>query len=672
MKQICLFAMMFVYICCNGQIQQGYVKTAGKKGQPGVPLNGVLLKTNYSKSSPVVSNSNGTFSFPVNGNKFQMSKIQKNNYRLSDEDVIGRDYSYTPSLPVTFSMISLDEYRQFQKEIETPALAKKDQELNMRLRQLDEDLERKRIENIEYARRVEELEDERSSFQRMISRLSDLYARTDYDDIDSLDLLINQYIEEGEYDLAATLVDSKGDIRERIKDTNARERNAELLRSIAEKETQSVEYQKQSIIKDLGIKIQIAQSKLQQDSVQYWIEFRADYDSLNVEYQIEALNNLRSLEFRLSQTDNNAYWNHIDKNRRYVLRAMKYLSTIGKEYSAEALNCLELLNWTYQTEYLGVSSATGASERLEDPLTAHKDSFVIIEAMNIAVKMMEVEQRLGMPAIGGLSAFYENLSYIDNSSLYKSYYLKSKEEKYEDSALQLYKNVDVIDRLLPLYNCMSRCATDNKKQKRINKLRLDLYLLRNKIDGFLHSDVAQIYWQIGEQKKAIQYQIRLVSDLEKRSVLDDNIISRINLKKEYENLEIYLEKSKDYKSMCECTWKLYDLYRKEEEHFSTYNTRFECAKYLQKYVRACVFSGQTKDTEKYIIESLKLAEDAYNLRRDEYLNFVCKNYIYLSQVYAARQDYEQALTTIAKAKQMRPDNEDAEEIELFINKKAMK
>lgn len=654
-----VLVLMAISIYCCAQVQQGYVKTVGKKGLRGTPLNGVLLKTSYTKSSPVVSSSNGTFSLPISGNKFQMSKIQKNNYRLADDDVIGREYSYTPSSPVVFAMVSLEEYRKSQRAIEERALNKYERIFSEKAKRLEEELERKKISNDEYARRIEELEEENSSFQKMISKLSDRYARTDYDDIDSLDMLINQYIEEGEYDMAATLVDSKGDIRKRIADTKEREKNAAILRSIAEKESQSAEREKQSIINDLGVKIQIARSKIQQDSVQYWIECRADYDSTNIEYQMETVSNLLEYAYPNTEEGRKALWKHIDNNRRYIYRALDYLKNSGNEYSTETLKCLSLLNYTYRNE----SGLTGR--------------FVTREAMELADRMIEIERKSGMPPIEGLSVFYSNMSFLvylsgKDSQTFTKYYQKSLDEKYEAYALQLYKDVENTNSLLSLYFDMKNCISEINKCKEIDKIRLNLYLKIQDGDALNTVMAARIYRELGEQKKAIQYLKSQVLGFEKQNELANSIDSRNNLLQLYIIYVDCLENAGDYKSMCEYSWRLYELDRMTNERFSTYRSRFECAKNLQKHIRASILSKRFSNVEEKIVESFKLAEEASNFRQMEYSEFIFRNYIYLSQVYAYKCNYSLALSAIAKARGMYPDDEEAKNVEVIIKKKARK
>lgn len=658
MKQLRLILLLLcVSVYSNAQVQQGYVKTVGKRGQRGTPLNGVVLKTIYAKSSTVISGSDGKFSFPVNGNQFQMSLIKKNNYQLADEDIIGRNYSYMPSSPVVFAMVSLDEYHKAQRAIEERALNKYKKIFDEKAKKLENELEYKQISNDEYVKRIEELENETSSFQQMISKLSDLYARTDYDDIDSLDILINQYIEEGEYDLAATLVDSKGDIRKRIADTKEKEKNAAMLRSIAEKETQSVEREKQSIINDLGVKIQIAQSKMQLDSVQYWIEFRADYDSTNVEYQMEALQNLMTFRYPKTTKDRRALWEHYDKNRRYIYRALEYLKNSGQEYSTETLKCLDLLYRAYREELY---------------LTNYYDAG---EAMEIVDKMIGIEMNTGIEPITSLSRFYDNLSFLmiiagKDSQIFQEYYQKSLSEKYEETAILLNKDVENTFFLFSLYKDMRDCIPDKNKQKEIDKIRLNLYLKHKEEDILKTVDVTQIYIDLGETKKAIQYQKYIVAELEKQNELNNNIESRRQLLEQYRMLVDCLEKVGNYKSMREYTWKLYELYKADKEQFSTYITRFESAKNLQKYVYASIMSKQFSDVEKMIVESFKMAEDASNFGKAEYYAFIFKNYIYLSQLYAYRHNYSLAISAVAKARAIYPDDEEAKNVEIQIMKKS--
>ena len=97
-KAILLFIFSVLTLCTGAQTQSGFVKTRGRmvngthvKGQG---LTGATVQIK-GRTSVLVKNANGSFSFPVTTKNFLIQAVKKNGYQLVDADAAPKTYPYS-------------------------------------------------------------------------------------------------------------------------------------------------------------------------------------------------------------------------------------------------------------------------------------------------------------------------------------------------------------------------------------------------------------------------------------------------------------------------------------------------------------------------------------------------------------------------------------------------
>lgn len=91
-----------------------------------------------------------------------------------------------------------------------------------RCQALEEQLAAQRISAADYQKRAQELERQMQSFEVLIAAMTDHYARTDYNKLDSFNAVINECIVNGELEKADSLINTKGDVRIRANENIAK------------------------------------------------------------------------------------------------------------------------------------------------------------------------------------------------------------------------------------------------------------------------------------------------------------------------------------------------------------------------------------------------------------------------------------------------------------------
>ncbi|MBR3766050.1 MAG: hypothetical protein IKL11_02675 [Muribaculaceae bacterium] len=233
-KIISIIIAVLLPLLAIAQTQQGYVKSLGRPGKPGVPLSGVTVRFKGSVS-PVVSGKNGTFSINMPGKKdgdaISLSSVRKNGYELKDAGMIGRNLVFSTKTSVEIVLVNKQQLAADRKRIEDNAYRVANDNYKKKLNKLESQLKQKEISAEKYRNELQSLQNQYEKYLSLISDMADRYARTDYDKLDSIDYQINICIEEGELDKADSLIHTvfdpetvldrnqkaKAEIEERIK-----------------------------------------------------------------------------------------------------------------------------------------------------------------------------------------------------------------------------------------------------------------------------------------------------------------------------------------------------------------------------------------------------------------------------------------------------------------------
>ena len=291
---ICLAAALTL----GAQTQQGYVKTIGKRDQKGQALSGVTVRVK-GEHNAVVSKADGTFSMPMSGKKngqpYTLQQVQKSGYELNERTVIGRQYAFSSTVPLTIVMVSSAQLQADKQRIENNAYKTAEKNYKAKMARLEKQLKEKSISEEQYRTDLQELQDKFEKYQSLIDELAEHYAHTDYDELDEKEVEVNILIENGELERADSLIHTlfdPVDVLKRNKEALARldqtiagaqgiidQANADLAAVLRQQE-KDAEYLYQLYT--------IALAQFDNEKASKYIQTRAELDTTNIPWQAEA------------------------------------------------------------------------------------------------------------------------------------------------------------------------------------------------------------------------------------------------------------------------------------------------------------------------------------------------------------------------------------------------
>ena len=299
MKKLFLTILLcLATLTLGAQTQQGYVKSIGKPGKKGQALSGVTVRVT-GEHNAAISGSDGTFSMPMpgkkNGQPYTLQQVQKTGYELNEKTVIGRQYAFSSTVPLTIVMVSTAQLQADKQRIENNAYKAAEKNYMAKMEQLEQQLQEKSISEEQYRSELQELQDKFEKYQNLIDELAEHYAHTDYDVLDETEARINILIENGELEKADSLIHTLFDPVDVLK--RNKEALAQLDQTIAGAQaiieganTQLAAVLKQQE-KDAEYLYQlytIALAQFDNMKAAQYIQIRAALDTTNVYWQHEA------------------------------------------------------------------------------------------------------------------------------------------------------------------------------------------------------------------------------------------------------------------------------------------------------------------------------------------------------------------------------------------------
>ncbi len=277
--------------------QKGYVKTRGRYTSqgtlvPGKPLSNAVVMIRNSNSTR--SDAKGNFSVTLPEQNFYLQNVKKEGYILSDPDVLKRRYSCSAS-----PLVLVLETPQQQADDRLASEKKLRRTLQRKLQAKEDELEALKEENKitteEYRNTLQELYKLQETNEKFISEMAERYSRIDFDALDDFQRQIAAYIQDGELARADSLLNTKGSMDDREAEINRlREANTQRREEIA-KEQQELEASENlagAKLADFGAdchsRFQISRLELKNDSAAYWLERRANADTTDIDWQLDA------------------------------------------------------------------------------------------------------------------------------------------------------------------------------------------------------------------------------------------------------------------------------------------------------------------------------------------------------------------------------------------------
>lgn len=207
--------LLILLIICNlaidgyAQTQQGIVKTIGRPNKPGVALNGVTIRMRGALNA-VVSSQTGEFRISMpnkkDGDPISLLTVQKNGYELKDKELLGRQIVFSSRVPIEILMVDQKQLAADKKRIEDNAYRVAESNYQKKLKEIEAQKQKNEITAEQYRQDLEQLQDKYEKYLALVGDMADRYARTDYDQLDSIDREINICIENGELDKADSLI----------------------------------------------------------------------------------------------------------------------------------------------------------------------------------------------------------------------------------------------------------------------------------------------------------------------------------------------------------------------------------------------------------------------------------------------------------------------------------
>lgn len=209
-RALFFFLIQLIYVSLvYGQTQQGFVKTIGRPNKPGVALSGVTIRMRGAINA-VLSSQTGEFHLSVpskkDGDAIVLQSIQKNGYELKDKELLGRQLVFSSRVPLEILMVDQKQLAADKKRIEDNAYRVAESNYQKKLKEIETQKKNNEITVEYYQNELQMLQEKYEKYLSLIGDMADRYARTDYDQLDSVDREINLCIENGELDKADSLI----------------------------------------------------------------------------------------------------------------------------------------------------------------------------------------------------------------------------------------------------------------------------------------------------------------------------------------------------------------------------------------------------------------------------------------------------------------------------------
>lgn len=341
-KAILLFIISVLTLGAGAQTQSGFVKTRGRmvngshvKGQG---LTGATVQIK-GRTSVLVKNSNGSFSFPVNSKSFLIQSVKKNGYQLVDADAAPKTYPFSEA-PLFLIMETPAQQMEDKLAAERKLRRTLTKQLQKREDEIEELREQNRISQEQYNNTLQQLYSQQQSNEQLINEMADYYSKIDYDLMDEFNQRVSEFILAGELARADSLLRTKGNIDDRIEKLNQHHEANVKARQTLEKSEQAERFDREDLAQDCYSFFRRFVLDNQPDSAMSYIEKRAALDVNNGQWQTDAGGYLlkRGLNERARQYYDRALAScrkmANDDPEQYLPLLAKTLNNIAMLYSA--------------------------------------------------------------------------------------------------------------------------------------------------------------------------------------------------------------------------------------------------------------------------------------------------------------------------------------------------
>ena len=262
-KRLILFFLLLVTASAFAQTitQQGFVKTIGRPGKPGVPLANVTIQM-VGMVNATTSSAAGEFFLSAynkkDGDAIKLLRVQKNGYELNDKSLIGRSLVFSSHVPIYVTMVDTQQLRADRERIEANARRVAERNYQKKLAEVEEETKQQKLSAEGYRQKLVDLQEKYEKYLSLIGDMAERYARTDYDNLDSIDIEINICIENGELEKADSLIHTVFDPETVLERNRAAKKEIEDRIKFAQAVIDKANADKEAILRDIEYAKQIA------------------------------------------------------------------------------------------------------------------------------------------------------------------------------------------------------------------------------------------------------------------------------------------------------------------------------------------------------------------------------------------------------------------------------
>ena len=253
---------------------------------PGQGLKGATVSVK-GRTAILVNNDDGAFSFPVTEIQFRLDSVKKKGYQLLDMDLCPR--TYTPSKNPIYIVMETPE-QQLQDKLTAERKIRRN--LQKQLQEREDEIEdlkaQQKISDEEYRQALQQLYADQESNEQLISDMAKRYSELDYDQLDEFYRQVSYCIENGELVKADSLLNTKGDLSKQV------EEQLQKGQAIQEQEAQLNQAKavlaadQEELARRCYSYYETFAAQHLNDTAAYYLELRANLDTTNVEWLIEA------------------------------------------------------------------------------------------------------------------------------------------------------------------------------------------------------------------------------------------------------------------------------------------------------------------------------------------------------------------------------------------------
>lgn len=545
-RTIWLSLCLLMAVNAFAQTQQGYVKTKGRLGVNGSVIAGSRIQgatIQIKGRTSVLSQANGTFSFPVPAKSFYLQNVLKQGFVLTDPEVLSRQYSYSTD-PLVLVMEDKAQQEAERREIERKISRKLYAELQKREDEIEALKEENKISEEKYQEFLQQLNKYQDDNASIIKEMAERYSKIDFDEVDDFNRRISDCIINGRLTEADSLLRTKGDISERFSKLNQHHDANVLARADLEKSEELEKRDREALAQDCYSWYELHKLKHQNDSAAYYLELRAEADTTNVEWQ-----RMAGLFFLDYVSDSNRALSFYERALRNAKDSADYrhiYNDLGLLYY-DTGHYLTSINY-FKKALLFISESDIKNDKsvpqfYSNIASAYKVNNNLDDAFEYGWKAVELSRE-----IFGENSANTGDCYNQIARLYVAVNEYEKALEYDLKVKEIYENI-AGDHDYDLSACYNNLA-GNYKELKMFDLANDYYLkgleLRKRVLGENNPRIATLYNNLGVFYLGLNRYQEAVQCYEKAVQLWSNsMLSKHHLIDAYGNLGVVYERLGD-------------------------------------------------------------------------------------------------------------------------------